>query len=248
MTVNRFDDWAEEFSAEKERRAVDQDPLGISTTAIPMPIWRSIQRFQIGESGDGRNLIAKADEAGDPSYSAAVRMFVAEEQNHARLLALLLESAGQPLLRWHWSDWIFVRLRRLLGLRLELLVLMVAEVVALEYYRTLRDTAPDPGIRFVAGRILQDEQRHVPFHSRRLRDSFEELPRPTRRPVMWCWRMLLRGASVLVAVTHGTALRAMNLSAASFQRGVMDHANQITNEILGRRQITEPNLAPATQQ
>lgn len=34
----------------------------------------------------------------------------------------------------HWSDAIFVRLRRLLGLRTELMVLTVAEVVALSYY------------------------------------------------------------------------------------------------------------------
>ncbi|MFE9745814.1 hypothetical protein ACFYOT_12980 [Saccharothrix saharensis] len=60
-----------------------------------------MQKFQVGEAGDGANLIAKADGEGD--YSRAVRLFVAEEQNHARLLALLLSSAGATTIAGHWS-------------------------------------------------------------------------------------------------------------------------------------------------
>jgi hypothetical protein len=40
----------------------------------------------MGEDGDGGALIGKAERAGDAGYTAAVRMFVAEEQNHARML------------------------------------------------------------------------------------------------------------------------------------------------------------------
>lgn len=111
-----------------------------------------------------------------------MRLFVAEEQNHARLLARLLAAGGVPTLTSHWSDTVFVRLRRLLGLRLELLVLMIAEVVALRYYRALRDGTDDALTSEVAGRILSDERRHVPFHCERLHASLAELPRPARRP------------------------------------------------------------------
>src|SRR5690606_22315869 len=82
----------------------------------------------------------------------------------ARRLARLLTAGGRPTLPGHWSDTVFVRLRRLMGLRTELLVLMVAEVVALRYYRALRDGTTDPLTREVAARILADEERHVPFH------------------------------------------------------------------------------------
>ncbi|OEV25973.1 hypothetical protein AN219_25485, partial [Streptomyces nanshensis] len=67
----------------------------------------------------------KADQAGDPDYGQAVRLFIAEEQNHARLLARLLTAGGVATLPGHWSDVVFVRLRRLLGLRTELLMLMI---------------------------------------------------------------------------------------------------------------------------
>ena len=56
---------------------------------------RSLQRFQAGEDGDGASLIAKSAKAGDHDYLSAVRLFVAEEQNHARLLKNVLAYAGQ---------------------------------------------------------------------------------------------------------------------------------------------------------
>lgn len=170
-------------------------------------VWSGIQRFQVGEDGDGANLVAKADRAADPDYARAVRLFVAEEQNHARLLALLLAAGGTPTLSGHWSDTVFVRLRRLMGLRLELLVLMIAEVVALRYYRALRDGTDDALTSDVAARILADEQRHVPFHCERLHASLAELPRPARRPVMASWRLLLLAVSVVVATDHGPGLQ-----------------------------------------
>lgn len=43
------------------------------------------------------------------------RLFIAEEQNHAGLLAMLLRSAGAAVISSHWSDTVFVWLRRALG-------------------------------------------------------------------------------------------------------------------------------------
>ena len=75
-------------------------------------VARSLQRFQVGEDGDGACLIDKSERAGNPTYLAAVRLFVAEEQNHARLLANLLAHAGQPTISGHWTDAVFVAVRR----------------------------------------------------------------------------------------------------------------------------------------
>ncbi|WP_442807194.1 ferritin-like domain-containing protein [Streptomyces sp. NBC_01294] len=107
------------------------------------------------------------------------------------MLKLLLAAGGAGTLDGHWSDAVFVRVRRLLGLRVELLVLMIAEVVALGYYRALRDGAADPLTSEVAGRILADEGRHVLFHCLRLREGLAGLPPPARRAVTAGWRGLL---------------------------------------------------------
>jgi hypothetical protein len=235
MHTSGFAKWTRQFEDERERRRAQGDPdWGQSATLHPA-VWASIQRFQVGEDGDGANLVGKADEAGDGDYAQAVRLFVAEEQNHARLLARLLTAGGMPTLTGHWSDTVFVRLRRLMGLRMELLVLMIAEVVALRYYRVLRDGTDDLLTSDVAGRILSDEQRHVPFHCERLHASLAELPRAMRRPVMALWWLLLLAASLVVAVDHGPALRRLAIRRLRFVADVMASSGAVVSAVLAPR-------------
>lgn len=205
--MGTFTRWVREFEAEAERRRCAGDPDWGRGAWLDPAVVASVQRFQVGESGDGRNLIGKAEAAGDRDYAAAVRMFVAEEQNHARMLGALLAAANAPTIAGHWSDSMFVWLRRALGLRLELMVLLIAEVIALRYYRALRDGTGDRLTTEVAGRILADEQRHVPFHCRRLRSAFARTPRPVRWVVTVGWRVLLLGTAITVAWDHRAALR-----------------------------------------
>lgn len=211
-----YEEWVAEFEAERERRAERGDPDWSRVPTLPAELTGSLQRFQLGEGGDGAELVAKAERAGDPVYARAVRLFVAEEQNHARMLARLLEAEGGGTLAGHWSDAAFVGLRRLLGLKVELLVLMVAEAVALRYYEAVRDGAADPLTSEVAGRIHADEVRHVPFHCLRLREALAPLPAPARRAAALAWRVLLTGAAALVAVDHGPALRTLGVSRRVF--------------------------------
>ncbi|MDW6060510.1 ferritin-like domain-containing protein [Streptomyces sp. FXJ1.4098] len=235
MDTGGFAKWTRRFEDERERRRAQGDPDWEQRATLHPAVWASIQRFQVGEDGDGANLVGKADEAGDGDYAQAVRLFVAEEQNHARLLARLLAAGGVPTLTGHWSDTVFVRLRRLMGLRMELLVLMIAEVVALRYYRALRDGTDDPLTSDVAGRILSDEQRHVPFHCERLHTSLAELPRVTRRPVMALWQLLLLAVSLVVAVDHGPALRRLDIGRLRFMADIAASSGDIVSAVLSPR-------------
>ncbi|MET9367690.1 ferritin-like domain-containing protein [Streptomyces griseoflavus] len=232
MRTGGFAEWTGRFEDERGRRRAQGDPDWERGATLPPAVWAGIRRFQVGEDGDGTDLVAKADAAGDPDYARAVRLFVAEEQNHARLLARLLAAGGVPVLTRHWSDTVFVRLRRLMGLRTELLVLMVAEVVALRYYRALRDGTDDPLTTDVAARILADELRHVPFHCARLRVSLAELPGPLRRPVMSLWRLLLLAASLVVALDHGPALRRFGLTRRRFVSDVAASSGEVVTAVL----------------
>ncbi|WP_103510292.1 ferritin-like domain-containing protein [Streptomyces sp. SM13] len=227
MGTTTYGDGIRDFEAARRERGERGDP-DWSTGVPPYPaIRRSVQRFQVGEDGDGAELITEAEAAGDAEYASAVRMFVAEERNHARLLALLLASGGAPVITSHWSDRIFVALRRALGLRLELLVLMIAEVVALRYYRALRDGAGDALTREVAGRILADEERHVPFHCHRLRRALRPLPPPVRVLVTSGRRAGLAAAALVVAVDHGPALRRLGVGRFRFAREVVRSSGPI---------------------
>ncbi|WP_370415454.1 ferritin-like domain-containing protein [Streptomyces fradiae] len=238
-TTNGYEDWVDDFTAERARRDALGDPDWTRGARLPAALIRSVQRFQVGEDGDGAQLKAKARRAGDPVYGEAVALFVAEEQNHARLLALLLAAADAPTLPGHWTDTAFVRLRRLLGLRTELLVLMVAEAVALHYYRALRDGSPDPLTAEVAARILADEQRHVPFHCRRLRESLAPFPPPARRAATLVWQSLLTAAALTVAHDHGPALRALGLRRTAFVRAVLRDSGPMAAAMDGRAPLPD---------
>ncbi len=242
MSAGGFAEWTRHFRAEAGHRGHVGDPDWTMGAGLPDVAWRSLQRFQTGENGDGANLIGKADAAGDADYAEAVRLFVAEEQNHARLLALLLAAGGQPTIDTCWSDRVFVRLRRLLGLRMELMTLMVAELVAVRYYRAVRDGSGDPLVSEVAARILADEQRHIPFHCRRLRASVAELPgRPLRRLAMTGWRGLVLGATVFVAVDHGPALGHLGVGRGRFVADVMASTSGTVEAVLD---TTRPLAVP----
>lgn len=204
-----------------------------------------MQRFQVGEGSDGRILIAKAVDAADPDYTAAIRLFVAEEQNHARLLERLLAAAGEPTIAGHWSDAVFRRLRRSLGLRLELMVLMVAEVIALPYYGAIRDGIDDPLAAEVAARILADEERHVPFHCDRLRASFTDLTPATRAVAVAGWWAITAGATAVVLYDHGKALTSLGTTRRHFAGRVATHFHRATTHVRGPRPATSRRPAPA---
>jgi len=177
---------------------------------------RSLQRFQLGESGEGLHLRRKARVVSEPSYEAAIDLFIKEENEHARLMALILHKLGAPLLRHHWSDGCFVLLRRLFGLHSEILVLLMPEMIAKRYFRALYDGFSDPTLRTVCSQILHDEQGHVAFHIHFLHREFRSMPVLVRAAVRALWRLVYRAACVAVLVDHRTILRGSGLSLAAF--------------------------------
>ncbi|MEO3859865.1 ferritin-like domain-containing protein [Acrocarpospora sp. B8E8] len=217
-----------EAAADQRRRAADLD--WDQPVRLDPAILKSVRRFQVGEDGDGANLISKAARAGNDAYTAAVRLFVAEERNHARMLAHLLNAAGVATLSGHWSDTAFVWLRRMLGLQVELMVLMIAEVIALRYYQALHEGTHDQLTVEVAALILADEQRHVPFHRHRLRQCFARLPGPIRTLTVAAWWCLMAGALTVVALDHGTALRRLGLTRTRFIRDVVHQFTKVATE------------------
>ncbi|XVQ14481.1 ferritin-like domain-containing protein [Spirillospora sp. CA-255316] len=226
-----FTEWLRGFEDEARAREAVGDPDWGRGARLEPCVVRSLQRFQVGEDGDGAFLIGKAERAGDAEYAAALRLFVAEEQNHARMLERLLAAAGAGTIATHWSDAVFVRARRTMGLRLELMVLMVAEVVALGFYGALHEGTRDPLTAEVAGRLLADERRHVPFHCRRMRQGLAGVPGPVRAGVVLAWRAAVAGAALVIVADHGRALRRLGRGRAGFVREVMAEARAAAAEM-----------------
>jgi rubrerythrin len=239
-----FGHWVDHFEANEDvHRQVDAAIDFAAHCTVPeaarRPLVASVRRFQLGESGDGRQLIRNAERAGDPEYVRAIGLFVAEEQQHAALLLRLLGHLGGTPMSRHWSDSIFVRLRRLLGLRTELMVLSVAEVVALSYYGGLASAAPDPVTRAVAARIVDDENAHVRFQRDRLHAGFANSRTPLRLLALVVWWVVAIGATVVVAVDHRGVLDVIGYPRTRFVRDVLtDFAGLAAAVMFGRKSMS----------
>lgn len=136
-------------------------------------ISSSVQDFQAGESSEGRHLFHYAktysEQTGDDEYVEAIRLFIKEEQRHARDLAHFLQINGIPLVKTTFPDGVFRLLRQLLGnLEISISVLLTAEIIAKVYYTALRDATNSQVLQTLCRQILQDEVRHVEFQAERL--------------------------------------------------------------------------------
>jgi hypothetical protein len=159
-----------------------------------------------------------SERTGDRFYPRTIALFIAEEQEHSRLLAKVLQQMRAPLLPRHCTDSLFRRCRHLLGFYEEIAVLLMAEIIALKYYGVIRQRCGAPVLEIVCEQILADEKFHIRFHCERLYQAIT--------PRCWsiragCWAMfsgMFAGASTVVAWDHRRAFAALGSSAAEFLR------------------------------
>jgi hypothetical protein len=185
--------------------------------AVTVPLARSLAHFQLGESGDGAILLNEAPRtwADDPDYVAALALFVAEEQEHARLLARQVIRLGGTLVTRHWTqDW-FRRVLRALGVHFEIQTLLVAEIIGTAYYRLLRSTG-DTVLRQMCELMLRDEGPHLRFHADRI--VIEQLHWSPLIRALWTaqFRLLLRVAVIAAWLDHRPSLRTVGIDRRLF--------------------------------
>jgi hypothetical protein len=204
--------WCEHFQRNADRqRVIPWEDLATLTDEQRRILLPSLQDFQLGESSEGRHGRARAAayaiRIGDPHYAEAVRLFFAEENRHASYLARYLRRHGVELIGRSWTDFIFRRVRRLMGLELLLTVLLTAELIGEVYYRAIRAATECPALRAICAQLLRDERMHVRFHVQRFR--LLRWKRWWTRTMLqdglwWCF---FAATCVAVWMKHGRALR-----------------------------------------
>jgi hypothetical protein len=175
-------------------------------------ITSSVQDFQAGESSEGRHLLqyarTYAERTGDHEYVEAIRLFIAEEQRHARDLGHFMQLNGIPLLKTTFTDRVFRRLRQLFnGLEVSIAVLLTAEIIAKVYYVALKDVTNSLVLQTLCDQILRDEDKHVEFQAERL-----GILRTHRNPLalkitMFLQRFLFFGTCIVVWMYHHKVFR-----------------------------------------
>ncbi|CAN5882635.1 hypothetical protein BH23ACT11_BH23ACT11_22270 [soil metagenome] len=203
-------EWLERFRGNEEPEVLPEGGPKL-TEAGQEAVILSVQKFQLGENSEGKNLHRRtgeyAEENEDPEYLLTIEYFIREEQRHARYPRDFLASEGFGTIKKRWADSVFRKLRNLAGLEVSVAVLVTAEIIAKVYYAALNEATRSPMLRAICNRVLRDEEAHVSFQAERLAILRHDRPKPGMTLTRLLPRVLFFGAVLVVWRNHGKTMR-----------------------------------------
>lgn len=248
--------WLAHFARNRQGRPEPEwtSPTPNICAEILVPFVHSLEQFRLGDGGGPASLIAYDAERFRRSTTempAIVDAWFAEEAEHARLLGCAVQRFGGRRIESHWSFTAFCLCRRALGVRFELQVLTLTELVSTAYYRVLRRHSPDAPVAEMCALILRDEAGHVAFQ----RDRLAAADCTSRGFFGAIWRtqfwMLGQAAAAMLWINHGPCLTAIGGSRTEYfrevhrvlRRFIASLATRVVRET--RRSETLPKFFPA---
>ncbi len=215
-------------------------------------IVSSIQEFQLGESSEGRHLLRSAEtfakRTRDPHYPEAMRLFIKEEQRHARDLGRFMDMATIPCIRHTWPDRVFRRLRQLGGgLEISISVLITAEIIAKVYYAALREATGSPVLRRLCDQILRDEDAHVRFQCDYLALIRKDRKDWTLALTEALQRFLFSGTCLVVWKSHRQTLKQGGMAFRLFWKMCWNEMNTALRQMKSRPMLDRAAASSAVQ-
>jgi hypothetical protein len=216
-------DWLGYFQINRESRAEITFPNRLAMAQeLRLPLLKSLQRFQIGETGEGKHLRKYASLMNDVVYEQCIDLFVREEQFHARVLAEMIQALDGTLLSWHWTDLAYICLRRMLGLKTEVFIMLIAEIIGKCFYRACADNLDNRLLSDAFSLIVLDEIGHLEFHTHFLQDRTKAFPHAARRAVHYAWCTLFVVACLVFIADHKNTLVALKVAPRDFLRDCLN--------------------------
>jgi hypothetical protein len=216
--------WIEHFQRNQENRP---EPDWEAALDVPSRAYgallQSLREFELGDGGGPASLIAFNAESfrgSSPDIRKIVDLWFMEEKEHSRLLGGAVSRLGGEPIDSHWSFRLFCFLRHRLGVRFELQILTLTELVSTSYYTLLRSYCADRALCDVFGLILRDESGHVSFHNDRL--AADGASGRGIRGCLWGLQFFVcgYGAATVLWISHGRCLRLLGASTGEFYGNV----------------------------
>jgi len=217
----RISYWIDRFERNKKDRPEPNwaEPVTLRGPTLAK-VLSSLEQFELGDGGGPASLIAynaRSFSGVTPEMQRLVDSWFAEEREHSRLLGCSVRRLGGKKIHSHWSFTAFCAVRRIIGVRFELQVLLLTEIVSTAYYRVLRRHVDDEAVRQMCCLILRDEAGHVSFHRDRLAAKFSRTPDVAWQAQFWGCGL---AAATMLWVNHGPCLRAIGGSRAEYYQEV----------------------------
>src|SRR5438132_7489252 len=159
--------WIRHFLANRRNRPEPEWelPLRLSPDLI-RTLRPSIEQFQLGDGGGPASLIAHDAQKYRNSSEVTRRIvdfWFEEEREHSRLLGQAVKRLEGKRIESHWSFTAFCACRRIIGVRAELQILLLTELVSTAYSTVLRPHVDDMPIMQLCSPILTVVPAHVTF-------------------------------------------------------------------------------------
>lgn len=238
--------WEQHFRQNLTIQRIDWSLAPVITDEEKKRILYSLKAWQLGETSDGRHLLAAArryaSRIGDPHYVDAVQQFIREEQKHGANLGRYIDGIGAQRAQKDWGDTLFRKVRYFnRSMELWTISVIIVESAAQVFYQALHDATRCPLLKQVCTDILIDEAHHIKFQNERLWMIFQRKRFYNKAVSLLLYSFLLFGTIHAIWYGHRRALKAGGIDRAEFMRA-MYYKFFSTVKFLHRRE-SAPELA-----
>ncbi|MCI5057352.1 MAG: ferritin-like domain-containing protein [Flavobacteriales bacterium] len=173
MNLKTSEEWVKHFRENLKQQRVNWELKPQPEPPIPSKIIESVKAWQLAESSDGSHLIYAvtkyAMRNGDLESINAMRWFIKEEQKHGRNLGRYLDLLEVPKSNFNLFDFAFKKARRFLqSMEIWTITVLIAELHAQAYYKSLYKATSCQLLRQICLDILKDEGHHIRFQFERI--------------------------------------------------------------------------------
>ena len=207
-------EWKSLFMS-RSRRAMPPLMAPKLTSIQRFQLARSLGVFHVGESGEGRiaaDILRFDSKFINRAYQESIGLFVAEEARHGRILRQMVLSLNGRVPAKAWSESLFKMLRRMMGIRFKILVLMAAEVAGITFYSLISSKLEPGPFQVALTQICGDETDHLDFHA----DFFCSQIHKRHQELLFqvSWAAVWLASIMVVAADHRKTLEAFRISQA----------------------------------
>lgn len=215
--------WKHHFQQNLTIQRVDWNQQLTITASEKEAILYSLRAWQLGETSDGKHLLAAARKHAlsmdDPQYVDAVKLFIKEEQKHGSNLGKYIDLIGERRLKKDWGDTLFRKIRYLnTSMELWTIAVIIVESAAQIFYQALHDATRCPLLQAICHDILIDEVHHIKFQNERLFVIFQHKQFYNKTISVGWYSLLFFGTIHAIWFGHRKAFLAGGVDKKEFMR------------------------------